>query len=265
MNKAISMIVAALALAACGQSARLGSLGRNDTVVTNTVHQSLAPVYAYTDDATNELSRAMSLAFLPRSYGEGADTATVGYGNGPAGIMFSPSSLYVPDPYFDLIYMCNNDSRGTLSALIQYPTGKNARMEMEEYVEAATNAVAEQKQDVLPYPTNAIPYAVIDGAPSGGGAAWNVNTQDCDFVEFVTNGMAHVRWWNGYYTDISDMGAWPDGAAMMVRFVKQEPITSWSVSNRIRMVGYGTWPTNDFQSVWWRSGTNIFVNILVEE
>ena len=121
-----------------------------------------------------------------------------------------------------------------------------------------------RKQDALPYPTNAIPYAAISGAPSGA-PEWNVKTQDCDFVEFVTNGMAHVRWWNSNTTDISDLGAWPDGAAMMVRFVKQEPVTSWGVVPYIRLVGYGTWPTNDFQSVWWRSGTNIFVNILVEE
>ena len=105
----------------------------------------------------------------------------------------------------------------------------------------------------------------IPRASGGGGQQWTVSTQDCDFVEFVTNGMAHVRWWNSNTTYISDMGAWPDGASMMVRFAKQHPITSWSVAPNIHLVGYGTWPTNNFQSVWWRSGTNIYVNILLEE
>ena len=130
---------------------------------------------------------------------------------------------------------------------------------------AAATAMAARKQDALPYPTNAIPFSAIDGAPSGVGQEWTVSTQDCDFVQFVTNGMAHVRWWNSNITEISDMTAWPDGASMMVRFAKQQPITSWSVATYIRLVGYGTWPTNDFQSVWWRSGTNIYVNVILEE
>ena len=132
------------------------------------------------------------------------------------------------------------------------------------YPAASGSALESGKQDRLPYPTNAIPFSVIDGAPSGG-QAWNVSTQDCDFLQFVTNGMAHVRWWDSNTTCISDMAAWPDGASMMVRFVKQQPITSWSVDSNIHLVGYGTWPTNNFQSVWWRSGTNIYVNVILEE
>ena len=132
------------------------------------------------------------------------------------------------------------------------------------YPAASGSALESGKQDRLPYPTNAIPFSAIDGAPSGG-PEWTISVQDSDFIEFVTNGIARVRWWDYSYTDISDMSAWPDGAAMFVRFEKQQTITSWTVGNRIHLVGYGTWPTNNFQSVWWRSGTNIFVNILLEE
>ena len=109
--------------------------------------------------------------------------------------------------------------------------------------------------------------AVIEAIGSGGGGMpeWRVEWQDSDFVHFVTNGMAMVRWWDGYETDVSYFDSWPEGAAMMVRFVAQGPITSWSVTDRIKLVGYGLWPTNNFQSVWWRSGTNVYVNILVEE
>lgn len=42
-------------------------------------------------------------------------------------------------------------------------------------VGSATNGLPEaigRKQDALPYPTNAIPYAAISGAPSGGGQEW---------------------------------------------------------------------------------------------
>ena len=132
------------------------------------------------------------------------------------------------------------------------------------YPAASGSALESGKQDRLPYPTNAIPFSAIDGAPSGG-QEWTISVQDSDFIEFVTNGIARVRWWDYSYTDISDMSAWPDGAAMFVRFEKQQTITSWTVGNRIHLVGYGTWPTNNFQSVWWRSGTNIYVNVILEE
>ena len=148
-----------------------------------------------------------------------------------------------------------------------YLAGDDDTYNATDLIRESTNAaiaVCARKQDALPYPTNAIPYAAIDGAPSGG-PEWTISVQDGDFIQYVTNGMARVRWWDYTYTDISDMSAWPDGAAMFVRFEKQQPITSWTVGNRIHLVGYGTWPTNNFQSVWWRSGTTIYVNILLEE
>ena len=57
------LIFAALAAwTACAQSARLGALGRNDMVVTNIIHQSLAPSTNYTDAATNALAQGMAKA-----------------------------------------------------------------------------------------------------------------------------------------------------------------------------------------------------------
>ena len=80
-------------------------------------------------------------------------------------------------------------------------------------------------------------------------------------VRYQTNGFAVVR---QFAALDADMSGWPDGAAM---FVRSQGIAdpAYSVAPTLRLVGYGMWPTNDFQSVWWRSGTNVYVNILLEE
>ena len=134
---------------------------------------------------------------------------------------------------------------------------------------AVATALAARKQDALPYPTNAIPYAAIDGAPSGGGTPewreeWGSVSMG-DAVIFVTNGIFVLSFDGAEATDtvMAYTGGWPDGAAM---FVRGSAVSGpYQIANNIRLVGYGTWPTNNFQSVWWRSGTNIFVNILLEE
>ena len=132
-------------------------------------------------------------------------------------------------------------------------------------VASATNGLQEaigRKQDALPYPTNAIPYAAISGAPSGGGQEWRVDNQSSYEIHYVTNGMANVQM--GAELSCNTNG-WGDGAAMFARLTIQSGLSYEVMDDRIRLVGYGTWPTNNFQSVWWRSGTNIFVNILLEE
>ena len=137
----------------------------------------------------------------------------------------------------------------------------------------ATNAVlqaalgaAASKQDALPYPTNAIPYAVIDGGPSGGGQEWRevtVWTEAEEPVHYVTNGMMHVIHGATAAFTVQSAG-WPNGAAIYVDWdYSASPIVQ--LPSNLRLVGYGTWPTNNFQSVWWRSGARIYVNILVEE
>ena len=135
------------------------------------------------------------------------------------------------------------------------------------YDDVTAETVA-RKQDALPYPTNAIPYAAIDGAPSGGTPEWRGEYGGAQEVHFVTNG-----WFNADGAGINQIGVrlegWPEGAAM---FVYVDGLDyPYAVTNALRLVGYGEWPATNrhvwvsFQSVWWRSGTNIFVNILVEE
>ena len=138
------------------------------------------------------------------------------------------------------------------------------RVSPSDLIRESTNAaiaVAARKQDALPYPTNAIPYAAISGAPSGGTPEWRVVQIDENTpVSFVTNGIA-AKLINGEL--YATTNGWPDGASMFVRGSVEMP--QYDVGEEIRLVGYGTWPTNDFQSVWWRSGATIYVNILVEE
>lgn len=138
-----------------------------------------------------------------------------------------------------------------------------------EVVGSATNGLPEaigRKQDALPYPTNAIPYTVISGGPSGGGQEWSevtVWTEAEEPVHYVTNGMMHVIHGTTAAFTVQSAG-WPNGAAMYVDWdYGATPIAQ--LPSNLRLVGYGTWPTNNFQSVWWRSGATIYVNILIEE
>lgn len=131
------------------------------------------------------------------------------------------------------------------------------------YPAASGSALESGKQDALPYPTNAIPFSAIDGAPSGGGQEWrvvDVHSFDGDTLSYVTNGM--TRLYLGDSVMLSTNG-WPEGAAMYVQGIKE--YDAWYPAAEMRLVGYGTWPTNNFQSVWWRSGTNIYVNVILEE
>lgn len=131
------------------------------------------------------------------------------------------------------------------------------------YPAASGSALESGKQDRLPYPTNAIPFSAIDGAPSGGEQEWR-ETNVWSVISFVTNGMATADMIGSDLLS-ADTNGWPNGAAMFVRIKPDPYMREYFVDSQIRLVGYGTWPTNDFQSVWWRSGTNVFVNILLEE
>ena len=73
----------------------------------------------YTDAATNEMASALS-AFLPRSYYDGLDTATVAFGYGPGGLAFIPSELYTQTAYLHHGYVVTDDEEGPLGAIGQY-------------------------------------------------------------------------------------------------------------------------------------------------
>jgi len=354
MNKAISMIVAALALAACGQSARLGSLGRNDTVVTN-----LAPAYAYVDGATNDLAASIgpgdiisdgtntidaartvySLSYMPwyvYSVGETAysppvacdyrasietDQGTVSDGwlsrskvNGSYVYIrvSARDCYYLFDPQDGVYPVGSGDSItvGSQTNIIELgavecdirrasefgpvPVGKLAMTNELPNVPSwamaadkptytagevgaathgdATNAAtwaANRAAVAATNYTDAATNALAQTIQQGGGAPeWQEVNYDVelDTVNYVTNGIASLTFVAaGYAYDLMvSTNGWPEGAAMFVRGSLRAGAT-YRVPNKLRLIGYGTWPTNDFQSVWWRSGTNIFVNVLIEE
>ena len=328
-----------LILAACAcacawagvTSARLGSLGRNDTVVTNvtdvtpgnyqTVSNRAMTASNYTDAVAGTLRGKGDLAvysyapFLIYSYGEETfsppmrmNYETIRYaGGGNETGWLSETQI---NGEFQLIY---NDLTGVVyleksggeyivvsgnpitvssdwkaitavgatqvyirreSTGIDFETGNRLATTNDiprtpgavgAYPAASGSALESGKQDRLPYPTNAIPYAAISGAPSGG-QEWRevtVYTEAEEPVHFVTNGMMHVIHGATAAFTVQSAG-WPNGAAIYVDWdYSASPIVQ--LPSNLRLVGYGTWPTNNFQSVWWRSGTNIFVNILLEE
>lgn len=73
----------------------------------------------YTNAAKDEMASALS-AFLPRSYYDGQDTATVGFGYGPGGLAFVPSELYTQAAYLHYGYVVTDDEEGPLGAIVQY-------------------------------------------------------------------------------------------------------------------------------------------------
>ena len=57
----------------------------------------------------------------------------------------------------------------------------------------------------------------------------------------------------------ADSASWPDGASVLAVV---NPLGVYSVSPALKLVGYGAWPTGDFQAVVWRVGSNFYVNVI---
>ena len=125
-----------------------------------------------------------------------------------------------------------------------------------DYIEA--RGIIETATNYTDEATNALAQAIGGG---GGMPEWREEFIHASMepVFFVTNGCMEVHVDDDMY--VSTAG-WPSGAAM---FVRCHVTSDYAVMPPIRLVGYGTWPTNDFQSVWWRSGTNIYVKVLMPE
>ena len=319
--KRILLILAACACAcamAGVMSVRLGSLGRNDTVVTNVTDVTPGNYESVSNAAMSargkgDLSVYSYAPFLIYSYGGETfsppmrmNYATIRYArggnetgwlsetqiNGEFQLIYNDLTgvVYLEKSGGEYIVVSGNpitvssDGKAITavgatqvdirreSTVIDFETGNRLATtndiprtagDVGAYPAASGSALESGKQDRLPYPTNAIPFSAIDGAPSGGGEEWrvvDVHSFDGDTLSYVTNGM--TRLYLGDSVMLSTNG-WPEGAAMHVQGIKEHE--AWYPAAEMRLVGYGTWPTNNFQSVWWRSGTNIFVNILLEE
>lgn len=218
----------------------------------------------YTDAATNAIAGAIGRADLTEATNY-TDSVAQEFENGTR---LAYEAQIADNAYeADMARTLGEDERYTVRDIIGAAT--NAARAV---VGAATNGLPEaigRKQDRLPYPTNAIPFSAIDGAPSGGGTPeWREVNYDVevDVVNYVTNGIASLTFINAGYAygiNVSTNG-WPEGASMFVRGSFRAGAT-YTIPYDLRLIGYGTWPTNNFQSVWWRSGANIYVNVILEE
>lgn len=95
---------------------------------------------------------------------------------------------------------------------------------------------------------------VVRVAPTGFVAYTNV-------VARPTNGSAaYVRVTSAAELS-ADSASWPDGSSVL--FVAHVE-GSYSPSAALELVGYGPWPTNDFQAVAWRVGPKVKVNVVSE-
>ena len=208
----------------------------------------------YTDAATNAIAGAIGRADLTEATNY-TDSVAAEFEYGSRIVNYASEATSASESYY----------LGGFRAQEFFEESTNAARAV---VGTATNGLPEaigRKQDRLPYPTNAIPYAAISGAPSGG-QEWRVVNYDVevDAIYFVTNGMANLIFLGGEIGGAVITNGWPDGASMFVRG-QFSAETSYTFGSNVHLVGYGTWPTNNFQSVWWRSGTKIFVNVLLEE
>lgn len=119
---------------------------------------------------------------------------------------------------------------------------------------------------------NTLGFARLTDVPSTNGLASKVYVDEAiaaagggEWVE--TNVVATMQFVAGYeYVTLpsggiltADTNDWPNGAALMVHFVPGGPYT---VSG-ITMLGYQTWPTNRAEMVVFRSGTNMFANVIL--
>lgn len=304
--KRILLILAACAWACAWAgvaSARLGSLGRNDTVVTNvtdvtpgnyeTVSNRAMSARGKTDlevYAAETTPWTCSEVFASGDYSTMTNKSLWTFTTWEAGGEIYPTISYngvvigdcnspMPDEdmptasFWSMSYdenLCIYFRRhiagmATGNRLATTNDIPRTAGDVGAYPAASGSALESGKQDRLPYPTNAIPYAAISGAPSGG-QEWRevtVWTEAEEPVHYVTNGMMHVI--HGVEAAFTVQSAgWPNGASMYVDWEYSAGATAQLPSN-LRIVGYGTWPTNNFQSVWWRSGQTIYVNILLEE
>ena len=78
-------------------------------------------------------------------------------------------------------------------------------------------------------------------------------------VEYQANGNAVDIILGAGETLSASATGWIDGQSVLVAV---HPLGAYSVSPALKLVGYGAWPTGDFQAVVWRVGSNFYVNVI---
>lgn len=95
---------------------------------------------------------------------------------------------------------------------------------------------------------------VVRSSPTGFVAYTNVVARP------VNGSAAYVRVTSAA-TLSADSASWPDGSSVL--FIAHVE-GSYSPASALELVGYGPWPTNDFQAVAWRVGSKVKVNVVSE-
>lgn len=60
----------------------------------------------------------------------------------------------------------------------------------------------------------------------------------------------------------ADLSGWAEGQTVFTKIV---PAGTYAVATTITLTGYGTWPTDPFDCVAWKSGDKIYITALREE
>lgn len=247
------LLAASCCLAQSAATARLGTLGKNDSVVTSVTFGGPA---SQLTDGTNIITSARDVLRILAEDEPWSFTVSPTLPEGAAiGIAWGPT-LYFPD-----------DEQWY--ALVDYPGGGGpfplgGSESSTNLVLVSTFAESSPEYTViftrhLAGETNFVGrLALTNDIPEVGPSAPAWDVAALDHIAY-TNGMVDVTFSS---TLMAVTNGWPDGASVFLRLHPSQD--SYIPADPLRLVGYGVWPTNEAQAVAWRSGTNVFVNVILE-
>lgn len=245
------LLAASCCLAQSAATARLGTLGKNDSVVTNVTFGGPA---SQLTDGTNIVTSARDV-FRVLSADE--------IKSSPEGVEYQGWTFYMED-----LGAIQISYGGTNYWFYWSDPGNWSHMSIDTSLETPDHH-GEEDYSLLPpliefwrTPAGSTNFvgrlALTNDIPEVGPSApaWDVAT--LDHIAY-TNGMVDVTFTS---TLSAVTNGWPDGASVFLRLHPSSD--SYIPADPLRLVGYGVWPTNEAQAVAWRSGTNVFVNVILE-
>ena len=144
------------------------------------------------------------------------------------------------------------------------------------YTDSALGAALAGKQDILPYATNAIPYAAITGKPTFATVATSGSYNDLTDKPTIPSPTAPVAsatlaWQSNGSAIVVSVGAAGTLSATLTGWIEGQTQTALitiaagaSVSSEVKLVGYGTWPTGgQFLASATRVGNFVYVTPIV--
>lgn len=241
------LLAASCCLAQSAATARLGALGRNDSVVTNVTFGGPA---SQLTDGTNIITSARDVLRVLS-----ADEIK----SSPEGVEYQGWTFYMED-----LGAIQISYGGTNYWFYWSDPGNWSHMSIDTSIEPP-DYQGEEDYSLLPPliefwrtpagSTNYVGRLALTNELPKAGAEWAVGTTDG--VICWTNGMIDVSLPHDDLQAVTN--GWPDGASV---FVRLHAAAQYIVHPPLRLVGYAAWPTNEAEAVAWRSGTNVFVNVI---